>query len=274
MKTLIGTMTLLAVVCGAIQTAEAQQLDEYTGTVAAARQAEAAPSIDALLERVDFTPGQIVKKGDLLFEFSSKRKELSLAVAKARQSFMEAQLRLAEVRLKNAENLRARDISSEIELLQAQAERGLAAANVAEAQANVGLAEFDSSDTRLFAPIDGVISAQFLKQGAYITPEFRVQSLATIVQLDPIEVVAEIPYETFLERQKMFDGRAEAVEKPEFKLTLPNGDTYTQSGRLVAGTGTFNPASQVMAIAIEFPNPDFLLRPGLKVTLRSSVRSN
>ena len=274
MHRLTGSAALLAVVCFAVQTAEAQQTDEYQATVAAARQADVAPRIEARLDKVAFTPGQVVKKGDLHFEFSSDRKELSLAIAKARQSFMEAQLRLAEVRLKNVERLKERDVSSEIELLRAQAERDIAAANVAVAQANVGLAETDLNDTRLVAPIDGVIGPPSLSEGAYVTPESRVQSLATIVQLDPIEVIAEVPYETYLERQKSFDAGENAVEQPEFKLTLPNGATYAHSGRLAAGTGAFDAATQLMAVAIEFPNPEFLLRPGLKVTLRSSVRSN
>ena len=117
MHRLTGSAALLAVVCFAVQTAEAQQTDEYQATVAAARQADVAPRIEARLDKVAFTPGQVVKKGDLLFEFSSDRKELSLAIAKARQSFMEAQLRLAEVRLKNVERLKERDVSSEIELI-------------------------------------------------------------------------------------------------------------------------------------------------------------
>src|SRR5262245_59308770 len=58
-----------------IQAAAAQQpatpeVLEYKGTVAAARQAEVAPRLDGLLLKINFTSGQLVKKGDLLFEFA------------------------------------------------------------------------------------------------------------------------------------------------------------------------------------------------------------
>ena len=60
--------------------------------------------------------------------------------------------------------------------------------------------------------------------------------------------------------------------KSRYTLILPNGEKYPHKGRFVAGTGEFNPAAQVMAIAVEFENPGYLLRPGLNVTLKSSVR--
>lgn len=272
------TMLVAAVACLVTQAVDAQPSTsayEFPGTVVAAREADVAPRIDALLEKIDFTAGQMVKKGDLLFQFVSKPKELSLAIAKARQSFMQAQLRLAEVRLKNADSLRARDVSSEIELLEAQAQHDIAAANLQEADANVGLAEIDLSYTKLFAPIDGVIGPSSVREGAYIELEARVQgTLATIVQLDPISVEGEVPFATFLQRQKGAGGTKQAVDVTEFTLTLPNGETYAHTGRMVAGTGTFDPATQNVAIAIAFPNPDLLLRPGLKVTLRSAVPQN
>jgi RND family efflux transporter MFP subunit len=270
-------MLLAVVACLATQTADAQQSRsayEFPGTVVAAREADVAPRIDALLEKIDFAPGQTVKKGDLLFEFVSKPKELSLAIAKARQSFMQAQLRLAEVRLKNADSLRARDVSSEIELLEAQAQHDIAAANLQEADANVGLAEIDLGYTKLFAPIDGVIVPSSLREGAYIELEARVQStLATIVQLDPINVVGEVPFASFAQRKRS-DGTVHPADGTEFTLTLPNGETYAHAGRMVAGIGTLDPATQNIAIAVEFANPDLLLRPGLKVTLRSVVAQN
>jgi RND family efflux transporter MFP subunit len=271
-------MLLAAVAWLATEAADAQQSTsayDFSGTVVAAREADVAPRIDALLDKIDFAPGQSVRKGDLLLEFVSKPKELSLAIAKARQKFMQAQLGLAEVRLKNADSLRARDVSSEIELLEAQAQHEIAAANLQEADANVGLAEIDLGYTKLFAPIDGVIGPSSAREGAYIELEARVQStLATIVQLDPINVVGEVPFATFLQREKGADGTKRAAAVTEFILTLPNGETYAYSGRMVDGAGTFDPATQNMVIAVEFPNPDLLLRPGLKVTLRSRVPQN
>src|SRR5262245_25251508 len=129
-RRLVPTFTLAWLL---IQPALAQQQPapeplEYKGTVAAARQAEVAPRIDGLLLKINFTAGQIVKKGDLLFEFGASEKELTLTAAKANRDQAEAQLRLTEVSLKNAQTLRARNAASQMRLLETEAQRDIAAA--------------------------------------------------------------------------------------------------------------------------------------------------
>ncbi|MGI0524988.1 biotin/lipoyl-binding protein [Rhizobium giardinii] len=80
----------------------------------AAREAEIAARVDGRLANINFTKGQIVKKGDLLFEFDVKFRQLTLDAAQAQQKVMEAQLQLTDVKLKNAEALQARNVSSEM----------------------------------------------------------------------------------------------------------------------------------------------------------------
>src|SRR5690606_32861965 len=134
--------------------------------------------------KVNFNAGQLVKRGDLLFEFGSSDKELSVALAQASLKQAEAQLRLAEVKLKNAQTLRTRNIGSEMQLLESQAQRDLVAAQTDQARANLGLAELALQQTKLHAPMTGIIGQSLVNEGTYITKEARDQSrLATIVQL-------------------------------------------------------------------------------------------
>jgi hypothetical protein len=65
----------------------------------------------------------------------------------------------------------------------------------------------------------------------------------------------------------------QTAEQREFGLVLPTGDKYPHNGRLVAGAYDFNPATQTTEVTVEFPNPNLLLRPGLNVTLQSSIRA-
>ena len=108
---LLATLTLAALSSGSLAQAPSQQqgapeILEYKGIVTAAREAEVAPRLDGLLSKINFTAGQVVNKGDLLFEFASKSNELSLALAQATLKQAEAQLALAEVNLKNKQTLR------------------------------------------------------------------------------------------------------------------------------------------------------------------------
>ncbi len=246
---------------------------EYKGTVAAALEGEVAPRIDGLLTAIKFKAGQFVNKGDLLFEFGTRDKELSLALAQAGLKQAEAQLRLADVALKNAETLRNRNVSSEMQYLQAQAQRDIAAATAEQASANVQLAELALSQMKLFAPISGIVSRPYVKEGAYITKEARDQSrLATVAQLDPIHVVGKAPASAYFQRGDTITTVEQAAGQREFDLILPTGDIYPHKGRFVAGNYEFDPVTQTVEVTIEFPNPELTLRPGLDVTLRSFVR--
>ena len=281
MKPYVRTIICVAASCLLIQAAGAQQPDaneahEFKGKLVAAREAEVAPRLDAVLSKIDFTTGQMVKEGDLLFEFESKSKELALAEAQAKQKVIEAKLSFRDVQLKNTQTLRTRNVSSEMQLLEAQGRRDIEAANAEEAAANVQLAELAVKQMKLIAPISGLISRPFVREGAYITVGSvgaqDQRRLATIDQLDPIQVVGEVPFDTYLQQRKTFGSREKGRENIEFTLILPNGEEYPHKGRIVAGTSEFDPTTQLMPIAVEFPNPDYLLRPGLEVTLRSSVR--
>src|SRR5262249_29706488 len=174
---------------------------EYEGIVAPAREVEVAPRLDGLLSKINFTAGQLVKKGDLLFEFASKSNELARARAQANLKQAEAQLGLAEVNLKNKQALRARNVGSEMELLETQAQREIASTKVEQARANAGGAEIAPQQMKLYAPISGIVSRPFIKEGAYITKEARDQSrLATVVQLDPIYVIGQAPAAIYFQR--------------------------------------------------------------------------
>jgi RND family efflux transporter MFP subunit len=262
--------------CLTIQTAAAQQQPapevlEYKGTVAAAHEVEVAPRLDGLLLKINFTAGQLVKQGDLLFEFAPQDNELSIALAQARQKQADAQLRLAEVKLSKARTLRTRK-DSELQLLEAEAERDLAAGRADEARANVQLAELALQQTKLYAPISGIISRPLVHEGTYITKETRDQSrLATIVQLDPIDVVGQAPAAMYFQRGEILTSLEQTAQRREFRLVLPNGDKYPHQGRAVSGSYEFN--GETTEVTAEFPNPDYLLRPGLNVTLQSSIRA-
>ena len=247
---------------------------EYKGTLAPARQAEVAPRLDGLLLKINFTGGQLVKQGDLLFEFDTREKELSLALAQAHLKQAEAQFRIAEVKLQNAQTLQTRNVASRMQLFEAEAQQDLAAAKADEARANVGLAELALQEMKLHAPMTGIISHPFVSEGAYITKEARDQSrLATIVQLDPIRAIGQAPAAMYFQRSDLHKNLEQGAERVEFALLLPTGDKYPHKGRIVAGNYEFDPATQTIEVTVEFPNPDLLLRPGLNVVLQSSIRA-
>lgn len=269
----LATAAIVAIPSATAEEAASGKANEFRARVVAAKEVDIAARIDGRLARIHFSMGQIVKKGQPLFEFDTKFRQLSLDAAKAKLRVASAQLQLADAKLQASEKLNKKDVTSDLKLLEARAQREVAAATVEEAASAVGGAQLQLDQTALFAPIDGMIGPSAVREGAYVTLEaLQTNRLATVVQLNPIHVVGQVPFEVFAKSRSLFMSRQEARDGLDYALILPGGYQYSHRGRLTAGSGAFDPSTQTMAVIVEFDNPDHLLRPGLEVTLRSSSR--
>jgi RND family efflux transporter MFP subunit len=249
-----------------------KEIREFSGTIVPARTAEISPRYNGLLSKIHFLPGQFVEEGRLLFEFRTNDQELAVEIDQSKLQRAEADLRMAELTLTNKRDLRAKKIISETETLQAEASRDIAAASMVEARLTVQLSESVLKNMKLYAPISGIISRSFVDEGTFITKEARAQSgMALITQLDPIRVVYHIPFEVYAQTVEILKTSEQANQQREISLKLPNGDKFPHVGRIVSGSNEFNRETQMIDILAEFPNPTYLLRPGLNVTVQTRI---
>jgi RND family efflux transporter MFP subunit len=244
-------------------------LIESTGTVVPARTVDVSPRFDGLLSKIHFVPGQFVEKGALLFEFEPAVPRICLDRARAQLKRAEAHLRLTELTLENKQKLRQQNVASEMQVREAEAARDIAAADAAEARSNVDIAGREVTETKLYAPISGIISRPFAPEGTYITKTARQQSsLAQITQQDPIAVVSRMPLETYTAARQFVTRAKKWGQQPELLLYLPDGSKFPHAGRISSGSYELMPDTQTVEVIFEFPNPDDLLRPGEKVSIR------
>lgn len=244
---------------------------EFEGTVVPAREAEITPIVSAWLREITFSPGQLVEEGDVLFVFAKPPAEFRLQLAMAQLDAARAQLLEAIADVKRAETLKDRDVVSAVDLEKAEALRDIASAHVAQAEANVGLAELGVMQMTQKAPFSGVMSAPMVRENGWQDVGDGDITMAIITQLDPIQVMGEVPYDVYAARQKMFGTDEVLIEGLVLSLVLPNVELYPHQGRLVSGGYTFEEETQKITVWGEFPNPERLLRPGLKVTVRSEL---
>ena len=247
---------------------------EFSGTVVPAREAEITPIVSGWLNEIKFVPGQYVRKGEILFEFSKRPTEVRIKQAEAQLAGARATLKNAEARLLRTTTLSERDVVSEADLQEAEANRDLAAANVAQAEQAVELLKIGLSQLEQKAPFDGIVSEPFVMENGWQDVGGSGRDsirMAVVTQLNPIRVVGEVPYSIYAERQARF-GSDEVVVKNVFhELILPDGQVYPHKGRLISGGHKFDPQTQKLRVWGEFDNPDLFLRPGLKVTIRSWI---
>lgn len=245
---------------------------EFDGVFEPFREADISPRFDGLLNRIAFEPGQLVQKGDVLFTLMTLEEEYTLRLERLEAEKSAAQLRLAEAELSRTRTLQERDVASEAELDAAAAARDIAATNLELADSRVEMREIIIGEYTLTAPFDGMIGRPLVNEGVYITRSARENSaLAVITQLNPVKLTGFVPYDVFAERREILGTDEATKDRIRLTLVLPDGSAYRHTGELTAGGYEFDLPSQRILVSAVFPNPDLLLRPGLRVTVRSEV---
>src|SRR5262245_46574924 len=229
----------------------APTVPSFKGIVAPARSYDIAPPFDGQVIKIHFVPGEFVEKGALLFTLDTTKENLELERDQARLLRAEAQLRIAEQVFKNNAELRKKNVASERQYLEAEAQKDIAAATAAEARVQVKGDEVKIKEMKRYAPFAGIMSRPTVAEGAYLIKEARQNSgMATITALDPIQVRTSIPYEVYVDHLKLLTlggktlDRHDAMDRIEVFLTLPNGQRLPQVGKIVGGGYEFDPKTQ------------------------------
>lgn len=233
-------MKVLAVVAPALSRPVGDVLD-VVGDVTAKDAVDLVAEVDARLEEVGFEDGAQVAKGTLLFRLDDARLQAQLAQARANHT-------LAEATLKRITELRQNGTVPQQDLDQAEATFGAA-------EAALALAMEEASDARVQAPFDGVVSRRLVSAGQYVT---RGQPLATLVRIDPLEVVFHVP-ERFAVRMDV----GQAVEFHHAGGTASLPVTYL-APRL-------DPDTRTLEVKAGIQNPERKLRPGMFGRVRLTV---
>jgi multidrug efflux pump subunit AcrA (membrane-fusion protein) len=91
---------------------EMEEWNDFTGQFEPMESVEVRARVSGYLESVNFTDGQLVKKGDLLFVIEPRPFELALETSKAQLAQAEAQLQLAQAQLDRTAQLRKNDYAT------------------------------------------------------------------------------------------------------------------------------------------------------------------
>jgi RND family efflux transporter MFP subunit len=176
----------------------------FKGIVAPARSYDISPPVDGQVIKIHFVPGQFVEKGALLFTLDATKEELELDRDRARLLRAEAKFRVAEVILKSNTELREKNVISERQFVELEAARDVAAADLAEAQVQVHGDEVKIKELKRYAPFAGIMSRSTVAEGAHLIRQARENTgMATITELDPIQVKANVPYEVYADHLKL-----------------------------------------------------------------------
>ncbi len=210
--------------------------------------------------RCHITPGQVVKKDDLLYTldarmFTATLKQLEAAFARNRILAADA-LRQAEM----SKDLRQKGIAAEDETRKAQAvSEALQAALLAD-QANLEKAQLDIEYCTIRAPLSGRTGDLLVREGSVI--KANDVALVEIAQTMPLYVVFSVPQVHLPDIRRCMAAGSLQVEVTPRDATAP-----ISGGELAFMDNTVDVETGTIRLKATFPNQDEQLWPGQFVSV-------
>jgi multidrug efflux system membrane fusion protein len=270
---------------------------QAVGTVEAYTTISLKSQIAGQLTAIYFQEGEVVKKGQKLFDVDARPYEAQMAQAEANVARSKALLSQAQANLardaatqkyandqadrtaKLAEQgIMSKDSAdqtrSNANALSEAVEADRAAIESAKAQiradeANIENIKVQLSYTTIYSPIDGRTGNVSVKVGNVVAP--NTVEVVTINQIEPIYVTFAVPEARLAEiKRYMANGSLPVVAKPQ------DGSGTVELGQLSFIDNTVDTSTGTIKLKGTFQNKDLKLWPGqfLNVTLRLTTEPN
>ena len=234
--------------------------DDFVGRVVAVDKADVVTRIPGVIAQRNFTEGQLVRKGDLLFRL--KQDNYKAAVERCRANLAKAMATEvnAALELQRAqEPARPQNVSQAAVDQLAAAERA-AQAEVKQAEALLKQARLDLDATEIVAPIDGRIGVAVFAAGNFVEPSSG--KLATIVSQDPIYVTFPASEADIIAYRRLAAESKDKNPQVTVHLKLPNGRVYQYPGVADFSDARVQADSDTVMVRAKLPNPEGILMPG------------
>ena len=241
--------------------------DEYSGRFEASNRVEVRARVSGFLEKVNFTDGEPVKKGQVLFVIDQRPFKIALDQAKANYAQALATLKTARENYGRVRSLQETGAVSAEEYDRREQALAHAEASAQLAQAQVDQAALDLEFTRVKAPISGLVSRHKVNEGNLIDGGSANSTLlTTIVATSPIHFYftgSESDYLKYVRLAKAGKrGEARSEDLPVY-IKLSDENEFLHEARLDFVDNEIDGHSGTIENRAILPNEDHLLEPGM-----------
>ncbi|MEO6743556.1 MAG: efflux RND transporter periplasmic adaptor subunit [Caldimonas sp.] len=247
-------------VAPAVQRAVAES-EEFSGRLEATELVELRPRVGGAIDKVHFTDGATVRKGDLLFTIDPRPFEAELARGQAQLAAAKARSELAQSELARATKLLESQAVSRQEFDQLASGSRTTQADIQGAEAALRVARLNVEYTRVRAPISGRVSRAQITTGNVVNEQ---SVLTTIAGVDKVYAYFDGSEQTFL-RLKAASAGSKA---PRVRLGLANEQGFPHTGQVDFVDNRLNPQTGAIRLRASFDNAKGLFTPGLSAKLR------
>jgi membrane fusion protein (multidrug efflux system) len=245
---------------------------EWIGTLDGMVNATIRAQVQGYLIKQNYRDGELVKKGQILFEIDPRTFQASLDQARGQLEAQQARWNTAKANLARIKPLAEVNAVSKKDLDDAVGAEQAARAAVFAAQASFDKAKFDLGFTKITSPVDGISGLAKAQIGNLVGPG-AVEELTTVSTVNPIKVYFQISEQEYLQTAKY---SVTVREKKVGELILADGSVYPEKGYFAFADRQVDIRTGTIKVATVFPNPGNFLRPGQygRVRVAASVRKD
>ena len=243
-------------------------IKSYPGYLTSLQTVDLVARVNGYLQQVAYTPGEIVKKGQLLFVIEPSQYEDAVEQAEAALKTAQAQYDYAENNYTRMKEAAQSDAISTIDLIQAESKLEQSRASVRNAEAALSTARIQLGYCYVKAPFEGRISRNLYDVGNYISGSLQSTKLATIYQDKKMYAYFNIEDNQYL---KMLLNQSKGKHSvPSDRVEILFQETISRSyyGRLDYLSPNVDLSTGTLSIRAEVDNPAGELKSGLYISIR------
>lgn len=251
-----------------VATAQLRDVPVYAqavGTVMANATVQVKSRVDGQIVEAGFKEGQLVRKGDLLFQIDRAPYEAALRAAEANLQRDEAQLANARLDLGRATKLVKSGYGSQQTRDAANAQAKALTGTVAADRAAIDQAKLQLGYTEIRSPIDGKTGPFLVDVGNIVTAAAGTP-LVTITQIQPVKISFALAQQNLPKLQQRLADKALVAS---LKTRDDKADDVTAPIDFIGNT--VNAQSGTIELRATYENADMRLVPGEFVDVRVRI---
>ena len=243
-----------------------REWQEFSGRLQAVSTVDIRPRVSGYVDRVAFTDGARVTKGQLLFQIDPRPFQAEVERLVAERTRTVSDLELARANRARAERLISAHAISREEYERQVAAEASAQGALGSIDASLQEARLNREFTEVRAPIDGHVSRAIITAGNLVT---SASQLTTLVSDDPVYVYFDADEQTYLRYAKARHDHAGASDgSSDVYIGLVDEDGYPHPGRLDFIDNQVDATTGTIRARAALPNPDGRYTPGLFARVR------
>ena len=247
------------------------QWDSFNGRIEAVESVQLRPRVSGYIDKVNFTDGQDVKKGEVLFTIDDRTYRAALEQAQATLARAKTQASLARSEANRTDKLINTNLVSREEWEQRRAAAIQAQADIRAAQAAVDAAQLNLDFTKVTAPIDGRASRALITSGNLVTAGDSASVLTTLVSQKTVYVYFDVDESTYLHYQNLArsgQGASSNHTALPVEIGLAGEEGYPHQGKVDFLDNQLAPSTGTIRMRALLDNAQRQFTPGLFARVR------